>query len=232
MTLRRVLFWCALWCALHVGAVAMQNTEIPVNQDANPALWTAARDGGTEVVRQLLADGAEVEERGGWTEGTALDVAATHGHEAVARLLIGKGAAVSAKDNGGITPLHWAASRGHEAVVWLLLEHRAEVSVKDDHGVTPLHSAASYGFEAVVGLLLEHGADLSAKLNKRGWTPLDLAIMRSEHSVAAMLSAEAARRAQRKPSQVANLPPGRCSICPCREANSPLPAQKWPIYNP
>ena len=42
------------------------------------------------------------------------------GHEAVARLLVEKGADVAAQDQGGATPLYWAAEAGHEAVVRLL----------------------------------------------------------------------------------------------------------------
>jgi hypothetical protein len=59
---------------------------------------------------------------------------------------------------------------------------------------TPLHCAVYSGHEAVARLLLNHGADLSTK-TKDGKTPLDLATARSEHGIAAMLRAEAARRA-------------------------------------
>lgn len=39
------------------------------------------------------------------------------GHLDVVQLLLQSGAAVSAVDNAGYTPLHWAAGKGHDKVV-------------------------------------------------------------------------------------------------------------------
>ncbi|KAJ1479557.1 ankyrin repeat-containing domain protein, partial [Baffinella frigidus] len=71
------------------------------------ALWTAARAGRIEKVRKLLADGADIEEKGG--EGTsALFEATTKGFETIARLLLEHSADVTVTDNLGRTPLHEA----------------------------------------------------------------------------------------------------------------------------
>ncbi|KFY28403.1 hypothetical protein V491_00482, partial [Pseudogymnoascus sp. VKM F-3775] len=43
------------------------------------------------------------------------------GHEAVAELLLDRGAEVDAKDGSGQTPLSWAAVKGYEVVEQLLL---------------------------------------------------------------------------------------------------------------
>jgi ankyrin repeat protein len=52
---------------------------------------------------------------------TALHMAAGNGQEAVVRLLLKRGADVSAKDGDGRTALHWAAINGYDAVERLLL---------------------------------------------------------------------------------------------------------------
>jgi len=72
-----------------------------------PALWTAARDGKTEDLRQLLAGEVNVEERGGVHETSSMHEAASRGHDAekehdaVVLLLLDHGAQVSAVDRGG-----------------------------------------------------------------------------------------------------------------------------------
>jgi len=49
---------------------------------------------------------------------TPLSWAASKGHEAVVKLLVGRdGVDVNWKDNTSRTPLLWAAERGHEAVM-------------------------------------------------------------------------------------------------------------------
>ncbi|KAF8246144.1 ankyrin, partial [Wilcoxina mikolae CBS 423.85] len=56
--------------------------------------------------------------------------------EAVALLLINRGAAVSATDKTGYTPLHIAARDGREAIARLLIDGGALVSATDKKGST------------------------------------------------------------------------------------------------
>jgi ankyrin repeat protein len=158
----------------------------------DPALWTAVEP---EEVRQLLADGADVEERGGPMKTSPLHQAALVGGEAVARLLLEHGADVSVKDRFGFTPLHWAAVVGGEAVTRLLLEHGADVSSKNNSGGTPLHLDARSGNQAVALLLLQAGANVSAT-DTAGDTPEDIATAASHLELAAMLEEEAVSRAK------------------------------------
>jgi WD40 repeat protein len=51
---------------------------------------------------------------------TPLSWAAENGHEAVVRILLGKGANSKAKDHSSLTPLSWAAMSGHETIIQLL----------------------------------------------------------------------------------------------------------------
>ena len=120
---------------------------------------------------------------------TPLSWAAYHGHEAVVKLLVEKGAELEAKDHeDGRTPLSWAAEQGHEAVVKLLVEKGAELEAKDKrYGRTPLSWAALKGHEAVVKLLVEKGAELEAKDHEDGRTPLSWAAEQGHEAVVKLL---------------------------------------------
>ncbi|KFY32155.1 hypothetical protein V493_00461 [Pseudogymnoascus sp. VKM F-4281 (FW-2241)] len=117
---------------------------------------------------------------------TPLSWAAGCGHEAVAQLLLNKGAEVDAKNKNGETPLYLAAQRGHKAVAQLLLNKGAEVDAKNKDGETPLNLAAVLGHEVVAQLLLNKGAEVDAK-DTYGWTPLSWAASSGHEAVAQLL---------------------------------------------
>lgn len=95
---------------------------------------------------------------------TPLSWAAEQGHEAVARLLLDKGATVDAADTkSGQTPLSWAAKGGHHVVVRFLLNKGAEIDARNKYGQTPLWCAARNKHDTVVRLLLDKGAKVEAK---------------------------------------------------------------------
>ncbi|KAJ1476984.1 ankyrin repeat-containing domain protein, partial [Baffinella frigidus] len=87
----------------------------------------------------LLADGADIEERGGpgVAGRTPLFAAALGGHTDILLLLLEHGADVSVADDDGWTSLHIAAFLGREKVVRLLLEYGADVSAENMSGKTP-----------------------------------------------------------------------------------------------
>ena len=80
-------------------------------QEANRALMAAARDGNIEAIKQQLADGTDVNEKGGQFGWTPLVFAATGGHKETIELLIANGADVNAKDMYGLTPLDRASRK-------------------------------------------------------------------------------------------------------------------------
>ena len=108
------------------------------------------------------------------------------GQEAVAKLLLDKGAAIEAKDKDGGTPLYIASRYGHEAVAKLLLDNGATIEAKDKDGGTPLYIASRNGHEAVTKLLLDNGAAIEAK-NQDGETPLYMASFNGHEAVAKLL---------------------------------------------
>ena len=89
---------------------------------------------------------------------TPLHWAAQHGLYSIAERLMGNGAAVSAADHFGRTPLHLAVP--YADVVALLLDSGARPNAPDMFGRTPLHAALQY--PATVALLIDAGADITA----------------------------------------------------------------------
>ena len=74
---------------------------------------------------------------------TALDYAASFDNLAMAKLLLGHGAHVDARDKLGNTALHWAAERGIIDFVRLLIANKATVDATNRQGITPLMTAAA-----------------------------------------------------------------------------------------
>lgn len=104
---------------------------------------------------------------------TPLHFAAGFGRKDVVEFLLQRDADVSARDEGGLIPLHNAwydcppvacthtpvSSFGHVEVVRLLLRAGSELNAKDNWDFTPLHEAAIKGKPDVCVLLLQAGAD-------------------------------------------------------------------------
>ena len=109
-------------------------------------LRCAAEYGHTEVVKLLLAAGADVHAQDNY----ALRWAASEGHTEIVRLLLEAGADVHAQNNSA---LKWTASKGHTEVVKLLLEAGADVHAQNN---SALRWAAENGHTKVVALVKKH----------------------------------------------------------------------------
>lgn len=116
----------------------------------------------TRFVNSLLLKGMKVDNRGN-DRNTALFISAQLGHTDTAKLLLDRGAKLSAKNLYlNWEPLHCAANSGHVQMVKLLLENWADHTVADLRGKTVLHLAALRGHDAVIELLLDSGSNIGA----------------------------------------------------------------------
>lgn len=156
-----------------LGAKADPN--VPLLSGETP-LMQAARRGKLEVVRLLLASGADANAREVNGGQTALMWAIAERHAEVAAALIAGGADVQAQSKGGATALTFAAQQGDEHSARLLLAAGAEPNEKlQRSGFTPLIIASILGHESLAVLLLDNGADADA-VDRDGFASLHHAV--------------------------------------------------------
>lgn len=89
-----------------------------------------------------------------------LHIAARHGRDAIARMLIHNGANIDQRNKNGFAPLHTAAA-GSLALVTLLWVKGADMEARDRNGYTPLMRAARKGRYDCCRFLVDRGADVS-----------------------------------------------------------------------
>jgi len=157
-----------------------------VPQTLAAPIHEAARNGDVDRIEQLLAQGADLEERD-QTQETPLISAALAGQLDTVGSLISKGADVHARNDRGLTALHAAAYGGYPKIVRLLIEHGAMVNdAQNPFKITPLHAAAEEDQIEVVQVLIGAKANLeSTEVN--GYTPLSRAGFREHWDVVTAL---------------------------------------------
>ena len=173
----------------------------PIRGDGDPPPIGSGKLTSLDLVRELVAHGADVNARHGKhkpakerlnrTDATPFLLAAETGDVPLMRLLVELGADPLLPNADHCTPLLAAAgvgvlsdgdeSAGTEddaiAAVALLLELGANINAVDDLGKTAMHGAAFKSWARLVQFLADHGADINVwnRKNKRGWTPLMIA---------------------------------------------------------
>jgi ankyrin repeat protein len=89
-------------------------------------LLLAARKGNREIVKLLLAHGADVNAQDYYLAWTPLILASALGHKEVVKLLLEYGADVDIKDQNGMTALKYAIKNGYKEIVALLKSARTK----------------------------------------------------------------------------------------------------------
>ena len=104
---------------LLVGCGPLKAPDISIHQ--------AAREGNTQVVKQHLAAGSDVNEKDCFQR-SPLHYAAAEDHKEIAELLIAKSADVNVKNKTGGTPLLSATAGGQKEVIEQLFSKGADVN--------------------------------------------------------------------------------------------------------
>lgn len=125
---------------LPTGEGALAEGEEEEYEEEEATVHSAASAGDVELLKQLLEQGANVDEVD--EEGrTALHFACGYGELDCARVLLDKSAKLDSVDNNKNTALHYAAGYGQAESVKLLLEAGADRTAKNMDGKTALEVA-------------------------------------------------------------------------------------------
>ncbi|KAL8020964.1 putative ankyrin repeat-containing domain-containing protein [Plasmopara halstedii] len=133
-----------------------------------------------DVITTRNADGA-----------TPLHVAAMHGQLETVKVLLARGARLSAALPSGTNGLHLASASGFVDVASFLIDQGLPVDGPTKYGYTPLHEAAYKGHVEVAKLLLKCGANVNAA-TVHGTTPLHRAAENGHVQIAELLIAHGA----------------------------------------
>ena len=153
------------------------------DENGQPALLLALRDGCDRVAEVLLQRPELAVERANPSDETPLMMAALRGRVEWLDKLVAHGAQVN---RPGWSPLHYAASGGDVPTVRWLLDHGAQKDARSPNNTTPLMMAAGYGSEDAADLLLARGAD-AGRRNDKGLTAADFARRAGRDALAARL---------------------------------------------
>jgi serine/threonine-protein phosphatase 6 regulatory ankyrin repeat subunit B len=161
------------------------------SSDLQKDLTRSARIGNISMVKQLIAQGVDVNAKME-EDMTPLMWAARNGHADVVTLLLEHGAQVDTRDRLGRQAVHLCIGMSHiqekgsAETTKALLDGGANVESKDQYGRSLLMLASSKGDLPAVKVLLERGANINAT-TKEGWSPLMMAGLRNHQKVAQTL---------------------------------------------
>uniref|UniRef100_A0A8B9KKB2 Notch receptor 2 n=1 Tax=Astyanax mexicanus TaxID=7994 RepID=A0A8B9KKB2_ASTMX len=118
---------------------------------------------GTNMITDLITQGATLNAQTDRTGETALHLAARYARADAAKRLLDAGADPNAHDNMGRTPLHAAVAADAQGVFQILIRNRAtELDSRMNDGTTPLILAARLAVEGMVEELVHCHADVNA----------------------------------------------------------------------
>jgi ankyrin repeat protein len=175
------------------------NAALTDDEDAGDTpLYYAAQKNRLDVLKLLIAAGADLN-MGRVDDGyTPLHIAAQYGHAGVVSVLletpgVDLNAALTDDRDAGVTPSFLAADENQLVVLKLLIAAGADVNMaRVSDGCTPLFIAAQKGHVGVVDLLIAAGANVNATRGTNGTTALKLALAKGHAEVAQKLRAAGA----------------------------------------
>ncbi|MFC2164379.1 ankyrin repeat domain-containing protein [Acidobacteriota bacterium] len=126
------------------------------DDEGNTPMHAASGSGHLEVVKFLVAHGADVNSLNSANQGPLL-FASYEGFQALVEFLLSKEADYKTKDRYGRSPLHYAARQGKPTVVNILVRSGVDPNLKDEVGFTPLEYAIRAGRTQVLEIFLELG---------------------------------------------------------------------------
>ena len=161
-----------------------------VNSRATKKLNSAVKRGDIKVIRSLIDDGADVnnKDKNNWTP---LHLASKRGYVKIVKILIDAGANLSlsnqiskttGNDQKGSNPINLAIQYNHNETAKLLINEMSKfivdtgnnVNSKDKNGWTPLHFMAMFSDDTEkVKALIDSEADVNA-MDNEGFTPLHM----------------------------------------------------------
>ncbi len=141
------------------------------DDDGRTALFMAVMQNNTELVKMLLFNGANANDKA-YSRESVLQIAASLGNEDIVDSLLEHKADVNITTRDKLTPLMIAVWKGHLPVVEKLLENGADLDIVDIHGVTPLIRASGEGHLEIVEFLIKQGVDIN-KTDNHGYSALN-----------------------------------------------------------
>lgn len=183
-------------------------SETPDVYDASQArlddaLIEAAWDGDVRRARELVADGADVNDKDD-SQQSAYLISTSQGYLDLLELTLRSGADVGSLDSFNGTGLIRAADRGHADIVGRLLRTDIDVDHVNNLGWTALHEAILLGdgsrrYVDTVRLLVAGGADVELPSRHDGVAPFDRARSEGHRAIEGTLRAALDDRRVRDP---------------------------------
>ena len=187
------------------GKFISANDRIPAlgYREGVPLLTVAARFAALDVIRALLAEGADINARTPdgdtplmlaaffFNEDRQNGTSSYEQHEKAVRILIESGAQVENHPHH-YTPLAYAAYQGHDRIVRLLIERGAQIDAGADQEAgftyvnTPLMMAVIQGHQGTALTLLRRGANARIRVHG-GHTAAEFAERYNHHALARVL---------------------------------------------
>ena len=164
------------------------DVNLPQEYDKMSPLHLATQEKHIEVVKLLLENGANPNVINS-VNFTPLHVACENGFLEGTKLLVEKGAKITVFDENGMSPFHVALEDNDVDVCEFILKKAPKLVVQqmlDSIGNYPIHTACKGGNVDMVRLLLKKGSPLTIR-NKRGYSPIEVAIQSGTSEVIKML---------------------------------------------